>query len=292
MEDLEFSTGHETAPTQGTALPWVKEIRYKAGKTQKNYANDATAQRSGAGFSYYDKEEKQNNPFALPATLVICEVVSGISGTIEQDGRFSNFYSNKVLDTRTQAIRVYESGRNFPVITGLYKEIKDQLPAGAKFQSWILAMHYQTKEAVLIEVSAGISIRLKKAIAERVGCKPDKVNLWGLGELTTKLWSIRMSGEYERVTKDGNPYEGKDDLFFVPKMEAGTIYLTEDASGAIKDTFAKAEQIRADFAEYLAKTQDKIWRPEPAKEQSTEQAPTNAKSVFPEQIENMDDLPF
>jgi hypothetical protein len=249
--------GTETAPVTGTNFPWDFQLDYKAGKTPQNYAGSATPEVAGAKFHYYDKDVKAKLDFTLPATLIICDVLSGISGTIEEEGRYSNFYSNKVRDSRNEAMRLYISGIDRPLLTGLYSQIKGELPKGAKYQMYLLCLEPASKKVFLVSVGATLSDQIKRAIGARSNTNPDKVNLFGLFEISTKWWFLKLSGKFEKVTKEGKPYDGKGDLFYVPEMLAGVFHDNNQP-----DAHELCEQARYACTEYIRVTQDRIWKAE------------------------------
>lgn len=294
MEIEIFDNGEvETAPTTGTALPWDFQLDYKAGKTPQNYAGSATPEVAGAKFYYYDKDVKAKIDFKLPATLIVCDILSGISGTIEEEGRYSNFYSNKVRDTRNEALRVYVSGIDRPLITGLYSQIKEQLPKGAKYQMYLLCLEPTSNTVFLVTMGATLSDQLKRAIADRTNSKAEKVNLFGLCDISTKWWFIQMKGGYQKVTKEGTPYEGKGDLYFVPDMIAGVFHADNNPQ-----VHALCERARQASGDYVQATQDRIWKADKSTEGNNDlpkeatQAPiyTPAAPKSTEQV--FDDLPF
>jgi len=284
--------GTETAPVTGTNFPWDFQLDYKAGKTPQNYAGSATPEVAGAKFHYYDKDVKAKVDFALPSTLIICDVLSGISGTIEEEGRYSNFYSNKVRDSRNEAMRLYMSGIDRSLITGLYGQIKSELPKGAKYQMYLLCLEPASKNVFLVSVGATLSDQIKRAIGARSSTNPDKVNLFGLFEISTKWWFLKLSGKFEKVTKEGKPYDGKGDLFFVPQMSAGVFHADNQP-----DAHELCEQVRQTCTDYIRVTQERLWKPEPAQAQQdlapAVAAPPMTWPAAPAVVEQApDDLPF
>jgi hypothetical protein len=295
--EIKDSGAAETAPTTGSTLPWAYQIDYKAGKTPQNYASDATPQKAGAKFYYYDKEMSEKVDFTLPATLIVCDILSGLSGTIEENGRYSNFYSNKVRDSRSEAMRLYMSGIDRPLLTGVYSAIKPTLPNGAHFQMYLLCLDVSSKKPFLLTLGATLSDQLKRAIAGRTNAKAEKVNLFGLCDISTKWWFIQMKGGFQKVTKEGTPYEGKGDLYFVPDMIAGVFHADSNP-----EVSAMCEEIRNTSSEYIQSTQDRIWKAETTAAASSAETPAPAVAAppmswpdAPKAVEPAplgDDLPF
>jgi hypothetical protein len=309
MEDFEiYDNGErERAPINGTEFPWKYQLDYKAGKTPaatlkmlqkenpEKYANGPSADMAGAKFHFYDKEITSKVDFDLPATLIICDVYSGIGGTAQIDEKYSNFFSTKVRDSRNEPMTLWQSGIQRPLMTGIYSQIKADLPKGAHFQLYLLCLDTTSKKPFLLTLTSTLQEQLKRAISDRTSAKPDKINLFGLCDISTKWWYIQMNGQFEKVNEKGLPYPGEGDMYFAPVMKAGVFHADSNPEAS-----AMCEEIRNTSSEYIQSTQDRIWKAETTVAAPAAEAPAPAVTAPPmnwpaappvvEQVP--DDLPF
>lgn len=214
-------------PTSGGERPL--HIQYKSGKIPQTFAASAVPNwvenqvaNGQIGFSYFDKESRQK--VSMPKmTFVILEVYAGVTG---YDGQSVNYWSNRVLDTRYETLRVYASNHQGPIASGIYSQIQSLLPDGAKYTKFALAYCIELDRVVEIELSANCERGMKKGIADaeiKTGrnTKWEKVFILGLAQ-NDHLWGFILNG-YARVDREGNDYSGKGDLFFEPVFHAGIL---------------------------------------------------------------------
>ena len=104
-----------------------------------------------------------------------------------------------------------------------------------------------------------------------------------------------MKGGFQKVTKEGTPYEGKGDLYFVPDMIAGVFHADSNP-----EVSAMCEEIRNNSSEYIQNTQDRIWKAETTAAAPTAEMPAPSVTAppmtwpdAPKVVEQLpDDLPF
>lgn len=239
MEDF-FSPPPEGAVQ--TSNTQFLSVNYSASRTPENFANSASVevlynalQKGKLGFHFYDKEAGQNKPIS-PFTFVVLEVYSAISGFEERaNGDKISYWSNRVRDTRTEPFAVFDGGKK-PFITGVYSEIKPQLPDAAKWGMFLACYCVELETTVEVKVTAGVQRAMQKAIAaaeQAVGrrAKWDSVRLFNIAS-NDHLWIFRhtpfadgqfFTDAFERETKDGSPYMGKGDLYFSPILKGGVL---------------------------------------------------------------------
>lgn len=224
MEDFLQKPEATDAPSASSTAPWTKRINYKSGKTPEGFAATAEPEQVKAGFTYYDKD--QGAKFQVTGfTASIVAILSGVSGTVPNGTRYDNYWSSLVQDTRSQKLSVYlGSGDNKVVIaSGIYNDFKAGLPDGVGYTKTAVCYIHETKECVLIELSAAVENVIKEAIANETGQNPARINLFNLFELSTKFWAIRFKGAFSKRTREGVAWSGKGDMFFYPQLQAGVV---------------------------------------------------------------------
>lgn len=175
------------------------------------------------GFGYYDKEQSKNIP--LPElTFVVLDVYAGVSGY--NDGNGERIWSNRAKDTRTDTLVVFSNLSNGQIAKGLYREIKSELPKGAKYTKFVKAYCIQLEKVVEIKLSGMVEKAMQKAVAlteskEEKRKRWDKVFILGLAD-NDHLWGFHLKG-HTTVDIKGNEYKNEGDLFFSPVFHCGVV---------------------------------------------------------------------
>lgn len=222
-----------SAPPEGaipTAQDRAPSIKYKNTKgIGEDFADTVTPEwikekfgEGRYGFSMYDREEKKNTPFAQ-FDFIVLEVYAGVSG---YDGESVSFWSSRAKDTRTEPLTVYASNHEGPIAKGLYKQIKDALPKGAKYTKFVKAYCLQLKQTVEITLSAMVESAMQKAVAATENSEKKRQD-WGRVFILSlaqndHLWGFHLTGHTTTNIK-GEAYDGNGDLFFAPVFKAGIV---------------------------------------------------------------------
>lgn len=266
MTDDFFGAPPEGAITS-TNIEFLK-VAYKSLKTPEPYASAATTQvieqnrqLCKVGFSYYDKETKLNVAIDNFAFAVL-EVYSGVSGFVKDGDTQYNYWSPLVKDTRSEPIRLYEGERL--IVEGIYRDIKEKLPNGAKFHVNVIAYCLPLDRIIRIELTQSVSRAMQRAIAEAESAigrkkKADDISLFGICD-NDHIWGFRFT-EFIRETKEGKQYEGKGELFFNPEFKCGVIQPLDKT----KELHAKCVDLQKTVREdYRSKKEKYSKKAEPA----------------------------
>lgn len=231
MEDF-FDTPPEGAIGSATSRP--NPVTYKSGKTPAAFYKMADAEKllesQSLGFYMYDREEKKSvllKEFSFVA-LAFYAGVEGFNGV-------DRWWSTRSADLRKEPIRLFSSLPGAPLAEGLYfgkassldgiaKIGETPLPSGCSFSIYCVAHCLQTKTLIDLRFSAMLQSGIKAAIIEAesaAGRTIKDVNLLSLIKGDT-LWGFRLTG-YKKVDKKGQPYSGKDDLYFLPEFKCGVV---------------------------------------------------------------------
>lgn len=221
-----------TAPPEGALdtadLVYLPQVNYKSGKTPEQYvkhASDSLGDDVAAGrvgFYIYDREARAANPILNPA-FVVLESYAGIEGF---DGE-TRFWSNRVKDTRYDTLRVCSSAsfawigdkKAYKAIAeGRYETIKGKLPQGAKFTIFLVVMLVPSGEVVEIKTTAAVTRGIENAL-KAAGQK--RTFLLGIAD-NDLMWGFRHTG-FAQITKEGDPYAGKGEMFWSPTFQTGII---------------------------------------------------------------------
>lgn len=270
-----------TAPPEGALdtaeLEHLQQVNYKSGKTPEKYVQNATESLNDdvlagrVGFYIYDREDRQQKTIINPA-FVIVGTYAGIDGF---DGE-TRYWSNRVKDTRYDEMRVFSSvyfswngdKKTYkPIAEGRYETLKGKLPQGAKFTIFLVAMLVPSGEVVEIKTTASVTRGLENALKD-TGQK--RTFLLGLSD-NDHIWGFRQTG-FAPITKEGEPYAGKGEMFWSPVFQAGIVSPDKSADLHTKACQAQeAEQRR--HAAFIAADQKR--RAEmPAQEVHEQPAPT------------------
>lgn len=255
MADIQFDTPTE-APTASSGAPYTRFLNYKSGKTPEAFALSALPEQVKAGFSYYDKEAKQAVKVENFTACVVA-VLSGVTGTVKNGEYYDNYYSNFVFDTRTELIKVRQFGIEKVLFSGLYRDFKDALPQGVGYSQFLIAYIPELKEVVSIELTAGLSAAIQRAIAETTNTAAKKVNLFHLCDISTKFWCFKFGSEFAKRDKEGKDYSGKGEMYFMPKIQVFVVS-SEKNPQFVADLDSMAVEVR----EYVSEGQ-RIMRNKP-----------------------------
>lgn len=208
-------------------------IDYRSLKTPEAYVSAATTEQLKSamsegklGFTYYDKEAQK--AVSVPKFhFVLLEVFSKIDWSNMQSGNArESIYSNLVKDTRTEPLTVFRNGSKAPFVKGIYSQIKDHLPQGA-FSMRFVAYCLQIDRIVEIRMSAAMTRGIQKCIAEATKKKWKDIRLFGLTD-NDHLWYFEGQ-KFSRVTKEGDEYAGRGDMYFEPSFAGGVLNPTAAA---------------------------------------------------------------
>lgn len=227
------------APPEG-AIPGATErppkITYRAGKTPEHYAKQTEqnkeVEEGRLGFRFYDKD-LQSNVFLQAFTFIVLDVYAGVSGFEEGADRNTSYWSNRVKDTRKEEMIVWRSGQDGAFMRGLYAGKKSDtepatvggkpLPKAAKYTKFAKVFCIQLNRVCEIELSQGVERAMQRAVAKSTGAEDKWNKVWTLGLADNDhIWGFSLTG-YRRVTKQGDDYAGKGELFFEPVFHCGIV---------------------------------------------------------------------
>jgi hypothetical protein len=230
-----------------TAAAWVSKV--------DQAHMDEELKKGKLGFSWYDRDNKVTIP--LPAFMfVVLESYSGIDGDNGEDGGNKvRYWSSRVKDTRTEELAVWASNHKGPVLKGIYKDFKEKMKAtqvGAKFRQFLVCYDINNNRIIEIPVGAYLQTAIQQAMADayaRGGTSKSasSISLWGIAD-TDHLWTFKVNG-YAPVDKEGKPYSGAGDAFYVPVMHATTL---SPSLPAHKEAFTKSVQAQAQVRDNYA----------------------------------------
>lgn len=263
---VQFSqpTQEQAATAESSSGGYLRQIRYAAFKTPEAFAATAknevlvdAMQKSKLGFSYYDKEAKEAVPFGTTFSFVMLEVYSCIAGDNGEsgDGRVS-FFSNRVKDTRTDTLRVFQSGKKGAIAEGIYQDFKNNLPKGAGYQTVGVVLCLNDNTVYELPLTAALQRGLQHALADSAraagqkNAKWEKMKILGLTD-TDLIWGFNFT-KFEPETKEGLPYAGKGDLFFAPRFSCGILQPLGETVEMHKQAVAAQTEIRAAYAKRSA----------------------------------------
>lgn len=282
--------GQGDAPVSTSNAPYTKFFNYKSGKTPEAFAANASPEQVKAGFSYYDKEAKQVVQLSEFTGCVVA-VLSGVTGTVKEGDYYQNYYSNLIFDTRSEFLSVRCFGVDRPLFSGLYKDIKPNLPQGVGYAQFLICYIPQTQETVALELTTGLQMAIVRAISEATQTPAKKINLFNLCELTTKFWCFQFTREFEKRTKDGEPYAGKGEMYFIPKINVFVV-----KSDKHPDLVGMLNTIAGEVRDFVSNSQERFWKPERTPQPAntgdehfpTTPPPVNTEDATPDE----DGLPF
>lgn len=235
MEDY-LATPPENAVETTLKTSYI-DIDYSALKTPAQFVRSVNTDfiadailNCKLGFHYYDKTSAKRLPLK-PFTFFVLEVYSGLTGAAQDKtkGEWSNFWSNRVKDTRTQPYTLYVNGQKTQ-FSGLWNEIYEGVTAqygkAVKNVRVIIAYCKELDAVVEIPLTAFAERGVKKSIADSQNAhgkkiKWENVKLYGLAD-NDHIWGFSLK-DFEQVGETGEAYEGKGDLFFSPVFHCGIL---------------------------------------------------------------------
>jgi hypothetical protein len=298
---MDFRTELPTAPppAQQRSYPWTKRVDYRSGKVAQAFAAQAMPENVKAGFSYYDSEAKSSISLEAFQAIVVASL-SGIAGVTKEGDRYYNYYSNLVKDTRTDVLAVRMQGVDKVIGTGLYSELKETLPSGVGYTQVLICYVKEYDQIMALNLTVGLQNHLKNAIAVATSTQASKVNLFGLCDLITQFWGFSFTGKFVKTDKEGKPWSGTGDMYFMPECNA---FVVNKAGN--EDAFVMLNEGSAACFEYVQREQDKIYGATKAVESAPISAParkhignddfpTNDTTSYSEEAPSPhgDDLPF
>lgn len=254
MSNIQFDSPTAPPPSTSSECPWAFRVQHKSDTVAASFADMATPEQAKACISYYDKNRAEGDRVVKLSkfTAIVVATLSGVNGTTKVGDTYINYYSSLVQDTRTDRMNVWMSGLDRPVFAGLYADIKPSLPQGVSYHQALICFVPELDRLVALNLSFGLQMHLKHAIANAAGGKPEKINLFSLCELATQYWAFKFDGTFEKKNKNGEPW-ASGEMRFQPKATAVVINQKPETQG----WFDKLDALRNDVNEYLDFSQKK-----------------------------------
>lgn len=225
---MDFHGNDNVSVPEQNSRPYTGYLEYRSGKTPASFAAQATPDQVSAGFSYFSKEE--NSRISLTAfRAIIVGQAFGVAGVTKLGDRFTNYYSNLVADTRTDPMRVFIRGINFPQYSGLYKDIKPALPQGVGFQHYLCVYIPETDQLMLVSLTMALSEHIRESIAESasraLGRKlpSSRVNMFGLCDLSQSFYMLKFTGQFVKKNKENQLWNNNGEMYFLPEVEVKSV---------------------------------------------------------------------
>jgi len=225
---MDFQGNDNVSVPEQNSRPYTGYLEYRSGKTPASFAAQATPDQVSAGFSYYDKDA--NSRIGLTAfRAIIVGQAFGVAGVTKLGDRFTNYYSNLVADTRTDPMRVFIRGINFPQYSGLYKDIKPALPQGVGFQHYLYVYIPELDDMKLISLTMALSEHIRSSIADSASralgknVPPSRVNMFGLCELSSAYYMLKFTGNFVKKNKENQLWNNNGEMYFLPELQVKTI---------------------------------------------------------------------
>lgn len=225
---MNFEGNDNVSVPEQNSRPYTGYLEYRSGKTPASFAVQATPDQVSAGFSYYDKDA--NSRISLTAfRAIIVGQAFGVAGVTKLGDRFTNYYSNLVADTRTDPMRVFIRGINFPQYSGLYKDIKPALPQGVGFQHYLCVYIPEIDQLMLVSLTMALSEHIRECIAESasraLGRKlpSSRVNMFGLCDLSQSFYMLKFTGQFVKKNKENQLWNNNGEMYFLPEVEVKSV---------------------------------------------------------------------
>lgn len=245
------------APPTGNSFttPWDHRLTFKSGKVAQGIAAKIDPEDVKAGFSYYDKDAAQNVRLDQ-FTCIVVKVLAGVAGVTKEGDYYQNWYSNLVADTRSDILQVRVQGSDKVQFQGRYADFKADLPSGVGYSLVFLIYCVESKKYFALGTTVGLQSHLKNVIAKATNSKPSKVSLYNLCDLTTQYWGFKFTGNLLKVDVDGNSWDGKGEMYFMPECTCFTINQKPET----EDWFALLGLATDRANEYLNRSQEHVWK--------------------------------
>ena len=225
---MNFEGNDNVSVPEQNSRPYTGYLEYRSGKTPASFAAQAQPDQVSAGFSYYDKDA--NSRIGLTAfRAIIVGQAFGVAGVTKLGDRFTNYYSNLVADTRTDPMRVFIRGINFPQYSGLYKDIKPALPQGVGFQHYLCVYIPEIDQLMLVSLTMALSEHIRECIAESasraLGRKlpSSRVNMFGLCDLSQSFYMLKFTGQFVKKNKENQLWNNNGEMYFLPEVEVKSV---------------------------------------------------------------------
>lgn len=225
---MDFQGNDNVNVPEQNSRPYTGYLEYRSGKTPASFAAQAQPDQVSAGFSYYDKDA--NTRIKLDAfRAIIVGQAFGVAGVTKLGDRFTNYYSNLVADTRTDPMRVFIRGINFPQYSGLYKDIKPALPQGVGFQHYLCVYIPEIDQLMLISLTMALSEHIRECIVESasraLGRKlpSSRVNMFGLCDLSQSFYMLKFTGQFVKKNKENQLWNNNGEMYFLPEVEVKSV---------------------------------------------------------------------
>lgn len=233
------------------------------------------------GFHFWDSKANEGNGARIAIdkfSFVVIETYSAISGYVEKQAGQpgDSYYSNNVKDSKLEPFTLFKKGQKKPVMSGYYMGKKSEtdtvklcakpniesndafnakaenhviVPKGVSFHQHYLVWWIEGNRMLELKLTTMISREIKNAVSEAFGRSsikksPDSINLFRLADKS--LWMFIVKS-FKKVTKDGQPYNGKGEMFLVPLFECGTI--PENTESAENSFYDEMRSIQAEVRE-------------------------------------------
>lgn len=211
----------------GVQSPIKYWVDYRPGKIPQQFAKkfDPLTDEK-IGFSYWDKEAAQKVKLQS-WTGWFLGLFSQVGGAVQQGSTWVNYNTNLVADTRTDVMSLRAQGGS-ELVRGTYQEVKAWINnhpelAGIKYQKIMIVYVDELQCVCAFQLSQKFEAGLRAAVAAASNTVPSKINLFNLGALTSETWGFNFNSEFKPVDREGEPYEGKGELSFMPALSAGVI---------------------------------------------------------------------
>lgn len=119
---------------ESTPNPAQRYYRWSGGAKDVILPDGSKAKQPRGELLFYNGEEMESIP--LPFTFCVLEQTSSITGYAPNQGSAARYFSNEITsaDEIMQVSRQTNEGTSI-ILKGKYKDIKSQLPKGAKYQT-------------------------------------------------------------------------------------------------------------------------------------------------------------
>ena len=99
------------------------------------------------------------------------------------------------------------------------------VPAGVSFHQHFIVWWVQGERLLELKLTTMISREIKNAVSDAFAranqrVTPERVNLFKLAEKS--LWMFNVTS-FKRMTKDGQPWNGKGEMYLLPNFECGIV---------------------------------------------------------------------
>jgi hypothetical protein len=287
-----------TAPPEGAEIPTQSEkmlflnVDWKSQKVAQSWVSalnetifNEWSANGKIGFTYYDSEEKKS--VTIPRfSFVVIDLVAACDGTEWGPDKkpVARYRSNRVFDTRTQRIAVWLQGsqNRTPVVSGLYKDIKTQLPEGVGYKKYIVAYCIELDALVEIDASKIFETALKRCLAaldneKGKKTKWEQISIYNLAQ-NDHLWGFSFAG-YDRQDANQNPYAGVGELYFAPKIRGGIV---DPSNPNAKELHEKVADLQTRFRAIMAEKLNRANQHNAASANTEDRPATNERtSVMP-----------